>query len=302
MLAVAAYFQASGMGELVATSIRGSEGPPPPPIKAFSRSGAADRVDADAILGRNPFDSKTGSLLGNDDPVEEDPEGEDEDEEMTLAGEEGDPKCTFGSVRLIIASTDPAFSFASIEDKGGESKLRRVGDPVDDHKVSAVAWDRVWLSDSGGKRCQLEVGDENKAKPAAKAGKPARTPRGRVPPKVPDSISSKINKVSDTEFNIERSVVDEIIAQQAQLMRYTKIRPVRDGDTTRGLRVSRLRDGTLLNVLGLRNGDEIQTINGFQLTDPQKALEAYGRLRTAQKLSLQITRGGKSETIEYNIQ
>ena len=66
--------------------------------------------------------------------------------------------------------------------------------------------------------------------------------------------------------------------------------------------MSRISAGTLLHELGIRNGDVIQSVNGFDLTNPQKALEAYGRLRTANGLSLQIERRGKPTTIEYQFQ
>jgi general secretion pathway protein C len=55
-------------------------------------------------------------------------------------------------------------------------------------------------------------------------------------------------------------------------------------------------------MLGLKKGDRIQSINGLSLTDPQKALEAYARLRTADRLTLSIQRGGKDANIDFRIQ
>jgi hypothetical protein len=37
-----------------------------------------------------------------------------------------------------------------------------------------------------------------------------------------------------------------------------------------------IRPDTLLGTLGLENGDRLQTINGFDMASPEKALEAYG--------------------------
>ena len=191
-----------------------------------------------------------------------------------------------------------------MQGSNGESGLKRVGDDLNGHKLDAVAWDRVWFVKDAA-RCQMKVGDTSakvsgsKAKPSSKAKKkPRRARRG----KVPDEIASKIHRVSDTEYNIERSVVDEILDKQAELMRYTRLRPVKAGDKTTGLKLSRIRKGTLLETLGLKNGDEIQTINGFELTNPQKALEAYGRLRTADRLTLTLVRKGKPVNVDFNIQ
>jgi general secretion pathway protein C len=46
----------------------------------------------------------------------------------------------------------------------------------------------------------------------------------------------------------------------------------------------------------------LRTINGFDMTSPDSALEAYARLREAQRLSVAVTRRGQPVTIDYNIQ
>jgi len=69
-----------------------------------------------------------------------------------------------------------------------------------------------------------------------------------------------------------------------------------------GVRLRRVTDGTLLHSIGMRDGDTLRSINGFSLTDPQKALEAYGRLQSASNLKVEVTRDGKPTTIELNIQ
>ena len=53
-----------------------------------------------------------------------------------------------------------------------------------------------------------------------------------------------------------------------------------------------MRPDTLLGMLGMENGDRLQTINGFDMTSPEKALEAYARLRTADHLTVPVNRKG----------
>ena len=45
-------------------------------------------------------------------------------------------------------------------------------------------------------------------------------------------------------------------------------------------------------TLGMENGDRLETINGFDMTSPEKALEAYARLRTADHLTVSVNRKG----------
>ena len=57
----------------------------------------------------------------------------------------------------------------------------------------------------------------------------------------------------------------------------------------------------MLGTLGLQNGDRLEKINGYDMASPEKALEAYARLRTAPSLSVQLTRRGAPVTLEIQI-
>jgi general secretion pathway protein C len=43
------------------------------------------------------------------------------------------------------------------------------------------------------------------------------------------------------------------------------------------------------------------TVNGFEIADPQKALEAYARLRTADRMSLQLRRANRDKTVDFTV-
>jgi general secretion pathway protein C len=74
----------------------------------------------------------------------------------------------------------------------------------------------------------------------------------------------------------------------------------KDGKTV-GIRLFGIRPDTLLGSIGLQNGDRLEKINGFDMASPEKALEAYARLRTAPSLSVQLTRRGAPTTLEIQI-
>ena len=68
-----------------------------------------------------------------------------------------------------------------------------------------------------------------------------------------------------------------------------------------GIRLFGIRPDSLLGTLGLENGDRLSSINGFEMSDPQKALEAYSKLRTADHLTVAVNRRGKPMNIDFNI-
>lgn len=300
LVAIAAYFQASGMGQLVAGSIAASGGEMVVAKPSAHGSGAGSSKDVTggtaAILARNPFDSKTGPLDGsNDVPEEEAPPPPPQTNDPM-----DDPACEGQKVLLISASEDPSWSFAAIAGSDGKSTLRRQGDDVGGQKVQFISWDRVWLS-NGSSRCQIvafgaaPTGQTAAPAPAA----PAAPAKGGK--KVPTEISSKITKISETEFSIERGVVDQILENQAELMKSARIVPEKQGDKVVGIRLFGIRPDSLLGTLGMQNGDRLQSINGFDMGSPEKALEAYARLRTADHLTVTVNRRGKDMNIDFAI-
>lgn len=307
MIAASAYFQASGMGELVASSalLDPSSMPPPPPSPrpALPAGGAGQEraVNGTPILARNPFDSITGPLDGK--PLD-----------VSLPAEAApvstdpydDPVCDVAKVLLITQSEDPDWSFAAIAGADGKSQLRRRGDDIAGHKVHFIGWDRVWLM-MGNSRCQMPIhgGDAPKKLAAAPAspmtsGEPA-APRKGGKSKVDPALAAKIKKISDTQYDVERSAIDHILENQGDLMKSARIVPEKEGDKVVGIRLFGVRPDSLLGTLGIENGDRLQSINGFEMSDPQKALEAYARLRSSDKLTVSVNRRGKPMQIEFNI-
>jgi general secretion pathway protein C len=84
-------------------------------------------------------------------------------------------------------------------------------------------------------------------------------------------------------------------------MRQARIVPEQENGKVAGIRLFGVRPDTLLGVLGMENGDRLQTINGFDMASPEKALEAYARLRTADHLTMQLNRKGQNLNCDYNI-
>lgn len=298
LIALAAYFQSSGIGQLVVSTIVEGTDPGTPPALMKSLPTKSVSKNGDPVLSRNPFDSVTGPIIG----TRPTPEGPSVASDPDAPTSDEDPSCGFGKVSLISANEDPDWSFAAIEDGSGNNKLRRLGENVGSHTIQAFGWDRVWLAE-GSKVCQMKLGEASKGaarkKPTRATKKRPSKRRGR---QLPPEMAAKINKISETEYTVERSVVDEILQNQAELMRSARILPEKEGDKVVGIRLFGIRNGTLLNHLGMQNGDRLESINGFQMSDPQKALEAYGRLQTADSLKVQINRKGTPMTLDFKIQ
>ncbi|MBS2018979.1 MAG: general secretion pathway protein GspC [Deltaproteobacteria bacterium] len=304
LVAIAALLNAQAITQLVGIGLAPDEkqlSAAPPVARVAPSGGSSTRSpSADPILSRNPFDHVTGSLKP---PVVDDTAAT-----ATVSNNEDPwaaPMCDGVKVLVIAASSDKDWSFAALSVNGeSKSTLRRRGDEVGGKKIEFVGWDRVWFL-NGGARCQAllwKPGDQPAAKPAAAPAETAPPPptKGGAPALAAD-LQKGIQKISATEFNIDRGVVDKILENQSELMRQARIVPEQENGKTVGIRLFGVRPDTLLGVLGMENGDRLQTINGFDMASPEKALEAYARLRTADKLTVQVNRRGQNMNLDYNI-
>ena len=307
MLAVIAYFQAVGIGQILSTVLV-VPGAPARVARTDGHLPARDpdhHTSADAILARNPFDSVKGPL----DVKSVAPKGSEDGE---ILGPDRDPytdpPCGSARALLIASSDDPAWSFAALAGPDGKTVLRRRGEEIDGQTVLFVGdlrptehrhldeggvWDRVWLT-SGGMRCQLTLG----MKPPAPKGAPPPPPAGGAPPA--SAFAGKVRQTGAHEYDVDRSAVDALIANPAELMK-ARITPAREGERIVGMNIFGVRPGTALAAIGLENGDRLTAINGFEMNDPQKMLEAYTKLMKADHLSVAVVRGGKPISLDFNI-
>lgn len=303
-VAMAAWFQASAVtawlgGRLALDEeslAAGKDGVPrAAPISALLPTWHVS--SAEAIVARNPFDSVTGPLNR---PA---PTAEPELVAPALTNPYLAAECPVDTkVAVIAAAADPVASVVVLasQQTGGVKRLFRMGDPVGEQRVWYITWDRVWLR-TGADLCQAKMfRDPKSAAAPPPPPKAVAAPKGG-PPSVVNEIKARIQRVSATEFNVDRSVIDTILENQGQLMRSARIIPERENGKTVGIRLMRVTPDSLLGTIGLENGDRLETINGFDITSPEKALEAYARLRTAGHISVAVNRRGKPVTIEYRI-
>jgi general secretion pathway protein C len=308
LVALAAFLDAQGIMHVVGANLGADEDQlavpplaarlPPPPSSATPHE-----TSADPILSRNPFDSVTGPL--NAAPVPTGDAPADVTGPPPITDPYSAPDCDGVQVLIIAASPDPDWSFAALESPAdkGKSVLRRRGGDLGGKTVKFIGWDRVWMT-SGNQLCQSQMFKPPASPSATAAAAPAPSaapPAAGGPGGVSDDIKNGIRPKSATEFDIDRGVVDKILENQADLMRQARISPETENGKTVGIRLFGVRPDTLLGTLGMENADRLEKINGFDMASPEKALEAYARLRTADHLTVSVNRRGQEMNLDYNI-
>ena len=193
---------------------------------------------------------------------------------------------------------DARFSTALILEEGDDAvaQVYLVGDEVGDARIDEIARRRVYVVRSSGAREYLEIGG---TKPKKKKGSSSKNggkkKRGRI------DWSEGVTKISDTQYQVDRSSIENALANLDRLSRDARVVPNFVDGKSNGFKVFGIKRNSAYKTLGLKNNDVITGVNGMDLTSPDKALEVYSKLQNESSISLDIVRKGEAVTMEYDI-
>jgi general secretion pathway protein C len=129
---------------------------------------------------------------------------------------------------------------------------------------------------------------------------------GAPPPSPPPlgggvtELDTSIKKIDDAHFEVSRALIDKLLADPALLASSARLRPAGGGQP--GFKVFAVRADSAAARLGLKNGDTLTAVNGYELgQNYDKLLELYTKLKSSERVSLQVMRGGQTVTLTYAI-
>jgi general secretion pathway protein C len=203
------------------------------------------------------------------------------------------------AITHLISQPRPAGSMAVLRDRTSRSiGAFSPGDRVKGALIARIEETRVYLLHASQEEFLdlLDSPADQKPPPPALAA-PTRQPAAPISPEGDRGI----RKTGDRSYEIQRSTLEGFLGNMNLLAGSARILPeVRNGRPAGFRLLSVLPQGPFAR-LGLQPGDIIVSINGLELTSPEKAFEVYGKLRSAASLSLGLERTGKRTTLEYAI-
>ena len=139
-------------------------------------------------------------------------------------------------------------------------------------------------------------------RPAARPGTPAPPPRTtRRNAFSSTELEHSIQKVQSNVYRVDRSLLERAFSRASALAGSTRTRTIQQHGAAVGLMLTRIASGGLFESLGLKRGDTLKTLNGFQVASVEGMLKAKTQLTAAPRLSLALVRGGRQMTIEYRL-
>jgi general secretion pathway protein C len=265
-----------------------ADGPPlarqrPPPVEKPAHS-----KDPSAILSRNVFCSGCES-----------PQAVAAEEHAREQGAEGPQKSALPVALLSILFSGPSDSLAVIADLSKQKQkpidwFFRRGELLFETgaTVAAIGERRVYLRNG----TRLEYLDLDEQLPAPAPGAPARVAVASNEPDLDRGLHC-----SGNSCQADRSLIDQLLQNPMALATQARFVPSLVAGKANGFKVYAIRPGSLFEKIGLQNGDTVKSINGLDMTSPDKALEVYTKLRNASHLSVVVDRRGQGLTMDYTI-
>jgi general secretion pathway protein C len=241
----------------------------------------------------------------------------------TPAAPPAKPAAALKLVGTVVGGPD--HTYAVIEDLSSKRQdLYRLGDLVREAKLVEITRNRVVLDNRGRREEMLSF---EKVEPAAPPPEPAATspePAARqpLPPRRPpppqqgpenapeqqdqpnqeeESAEVEVQRLSDNMWRINREDLGEQMENLGQFMKESRLTPHFSGGQADGFMISSLPKNSLLERMGLRNGDILKGINGQRFSSMEEVLQIYQQLQSQPTLQLEIERGRRPETLTYEV-
>ncbi len=209
--------------------------------------------------------------------------------------------CTMGA-RVVAMAVDPDDahrSLAVIALPGAVGFARPMvhpGELLGGRRVVAITGLKVWLDD-GRDACFLDATSD--APPKESPKEPLKEPAKSTA--VAGAMTKGIERVDDKHVRIDRALRDELMSKGPAAFMQVRMAPDMVDGKVVGMKLLGLPATNVLAQLGLKAGDSLKSINGFDITKPDQALEAFSKLGAAPKLELSLVRGGAPTSLTVDI-
>jgi hypothetical protein len=265
---------------------------------------------ARAVLSQNVFDSRTGPMAW-DMPKELAAPAQVPEVRNQVAV--GPPALCPPGLRLmasVVLSRRPEQSFAMLHD-GSASHMVRVGQRAAGVQLLALRPSLAYLQPDASPPCKLPLSVSGATRVADPAPIVARR-EAPVPDPKPnkhkqsvfsgDELDQGIATLGDGRFKVSKDMLRRGLADPIALVRGTRFRPVSEHGRDVGIRITKLPKDSVLHRLGVRDGDVVRTLNGFDVASTDDMLQAYMALRSADNVSIALKRGGREQRLHYTVQ
>lgn len=205
-------------------------------------------------------------------------------------------------LRLLgtVASIEADAAYAAVEDQRNRKKsVLRVGEGLSDEATVLRIERRRIVIQNGTKREELALDDDKELRQqeARRAARAARTPGPLA-----DALRNRVQELSETTFAAPRDGVDPALRERAESFAAARIQPRYEQGQMTGVQVASIERGSLLEDLGIQEGDTVTQVNGIVVTGPQDSVAALRELSEASEFEVTVIGAdGQARTLTHSL-
>lgn len=204
-------------------------------------------------------------------------------------------------LRLLGTYSGPV-SFAVFEKTGSaEQEVFRTGQSVFDSGTLLAIEDGKAKLSAGGSEVTFTVFREQMPSSISDMGGSSV--------EVPDAVDGQstgpgsryTEKVAENSWVIDQKMVANSLNDMSRVMTDARLTPRVSGGRVEGFVVTEIKTRGIFDAIGLKNGDVLTKINGYDIDSPEKAVQVLSALRGQTNIDLDILRAGKPKSLHYTI-
>lgn len=117
------------------------------------------------------------------------------------------------------------------------------------------------------------------------------------------AVAPGIIMTSETDRSVKREDLDKYLKDLPAILQQARAVPrVGANGAIECFNIAEMQAGSVLEALGVRRGDCIETVNGERIDSPAKAMELFQKLRAGtDQINLGYERGGRKENSNFTI-
>ncbi len=214
-----------------------------------------------------------------------------------------DPAAASSGLKLVGTFVSPELSPSSfaVFEKASE-RTQKI------FKLGEVVFGAGLLKEVGRERAVLGVGSRSvvfimETREIPRGAVPGSTsvngrPGGKLRPATGMRYSKK---TGENRWVISQEAVLSALDDMGSVLTSARLTPrVKDG-VVEGFLVTEIKPRGIMDAVGLKNGDILKRVNGYEMTSPERAIQVLTALKGETSFELDIVRNGKNRSFHYEV-
>ena len=203
------------------------------------------------------------------------------------------PSNNVQAANLVLIGTvsgPKELSYAIFKDAAGIQEVFRVGESIYGMgRLYSVKKDKVLIRQAGSVS-EIPIQDIVKIREVKVQAQGAVSPS-----------SSFAQRIGRGSYVVDQARLQQMISNPGQIMTDARLRPNTASGKAEGFVLSEVKPAGIYQSLGLQDGDVLLRINEYDISNPERALQAFTALKGLDRVQIDLIRSGARMTMTYQI-